>query len=261
MSVASAACFSSDSFWAVSCSISWRTVVSCACTSRMSGIFVALAMIAWRAVSVARRLTRRAPRSTTWLVTSSLAVCSASTFVPTARSAARVASQRSAGTRKVTVALADSPSPWRCEAATYPPAATTAFSAAATASSRTATSRVSWPVRTMSGPSTPASAEALRLASSAAWPSTSAGPAVAAGRGSAPAPFSTGAPTLESTAAPPHAATTTATVARAARRANEERMVRGIVAADERRRVIGRPLWRTRCGLGPRHGPQTALRE
>ncbi len=118
VSVASAARSSRDCFWAVSCSISPRTPVSWAWTSRMSGILVAFAMIAWRADSVARRFTSRAPRSTTWLVTSSLPVCSSRTLAPTFRSAARVDSQRSTGIRKVTMAPAFSPSPWRCDAAT-----------------------------------------------------------------------------------------------------------------------------------------------
>ena len=60
-------------------SISPRVSVSCFWTSRTSLIFVAFAMIAWRAASVARRFAIRAPRSTTWPVTSSVLICSLAT--------------------------------------------------------------------------------------------------------------------------------------------------------------------------------------
>ena len=62
--------------------------------------------------------------------------------MPIARSATSASVQRAAGTRKMTLAVAWSPSPLRCDAATYPPTAATARSAALIAASRSATLEV-----------------------------------------------------------------------------------------------------------------------
>ena len=84
---------------ATSRSISPRVSVSCAWTSRTSLIFVALAMIAWRAASVVRRLAIRAVRSTTWPLTSSVLICSVTTVDARPRRASSVASQAALGMR------------------------------------------------------------------------------------------------------------------------------------------------------------------
>jgi hypothetical protein len=84
---------------ATSRSISPRVVVSCPWTSRTSLIFVALAMIAWRAASVALRFEIRALRSTTWPVTSSVLISSALTSRASAWRAPSVASQVALGIR------------------------------------------------------------------------------------------------------------------------------------------------------------------
>src|SRR5690349_20247588 len=95
------ACFSRLPFSATSCSISPRVVVSSVWTSRTSLIFVALAMIAWRADSVARRFEIRAARSTTWPVTSSVLISSALTSRASLWSAPRVVSQAALGIREI----------------------------------------------------------------------------------------------------------------------------------------------------------------
>ena len=87
---------------AVNCSIWPRTLVSWFCTSRTSEILVAVVAISWSDASLARRFLMRASRSTTWPVTSTASVRSATTLVPAPempRSTSRASSQRSTGMR------------------------------------------------------------------------------------------------------------------------------------------------------------------